>query len=122
MRMTCPDLLPLVSRFILLGAAVLLFIPQGAPAHPPSDMKLAFDQGNRILSVTITHSVADPSTHSIKRVLITRGGSTFSDIAYTGQPSHQTFTYSYMLPTGVNGEIQVRAVAAFPTWRVGQPP
>jgi hypothetical protein len=71
-------------------------------------MQLAFDQGNRILSVTITHTVADPSTHYIKRVLITTGGSTISDTAYTGQPSPQTFTYTYLMPQGVNGEVQVR--------------
>ena len=96
-------------RAIFLLALALLLVPQGAPAHSPSDMQLAFDQGNRILSVTITHTVADPSTHYIKRVLVTTGGSPLSDTAYTSQPSPQTFTYTYLVPEGVNGDIQVRA-------------
>jgi len=98
-----------ISRLILIGAAVLLLVPQGAPAHAPSDVQLALDQGNGILSVTITHTVADPSTHYVKRVLITTGGSVIRDTAYTSQPSPQTFTYTYLLPSGVNGEVQVKA-------------
>ncbi len=109
MQIARPDLLSRVSRLILLGAAVLLLVPQGAPAHSPTDMQLAFDQGNRILSVSITHPVADPSAHYIKRVLITTGGSTTSDTTYTSQPSPQTFTYIYLMPEDVNGEVQVRA-------------
>ena len=109
MQMARPDLLSQVFRFILLGAAVLFLVPQGAPAHSPTDMQLAFNQGNRILSVTITHTVADPSTHYIKRVLITTGGSTISDTAYTSQPSPQTFTYTYLMPQSADGDIQVRA-------------
>jgi len=108
MQMARPDLLSLVSRLILLGAAVLLLVPQGAPAHSPTDMQLALDQENRILSVTITHTVADPSTHYVKRVLITTGGSTITDTAYTSQPAPQTFTYTYLMPQDVNGEVQVR--------------
>jgi hypothetical protein len=108
MQMARPDLLSRISRLILLGAAVLLLVPQGAPAHSPTDMQLAFDQGDRILSVTITHPVADPSTHYIKRILITTGGSTITDTAYTSQPSPVTFTYTYLMPQSVNGEIQVK--------------
>ncbi len=96
-------------RILLLAALALLLLPQGAPAHPPSDMVLSFDPGTRVLSVTITHIVADPTTHYVKRVLITTGSPVVSDNAYTSQPSPQTFTYTYLLPTGVNGEIQVRA-------------
>jgi hypothetical protein len=109
MQMARPDLLSRVSRLILLGAAVLLLVPQGAPAHSPTDMQLAFDQENRILSVTITHLVADPSIHYVKRVLISSGGSVIGDNGYTSQPSPQTFTYTYLLPQGVNGEVEVRA-------------
>ena len=96
-------------RAIILVTLALFLIPQGVPAHPPSDMVLAFDQGDRVLSVTITHMVADPLTHYVKRVLITTGGSVISDNAYTSQPSPQTFTYTYLLPEGGNGEVEVRA-------------
>ena len=96
-------------RILLLAALALLLLPQGAPAHPPSDMVLAFDPVTRVLSVTITHIVADPTTHYVRRVLITAGNFTVSDNAYTSQPSPQTFTYTYLLPANVSGGIQVRA-------------
>ena len=91
---------------VLLG---LLVIPPCASAHPPSDVQLAFDPGSRNLSVTITHMVADPTTHYVKRVLITGGNSVISNNTYTSQPSPSTFTYSYPIPEGVAGEIQVEA-------------
>jgi hypothetical protein len=72
-------------------------------------MVLAFDPGTRVLSVTITHMVADPTTHYVRRVLIAAGGSNVSDNAYTSQPFPQTFTYTYLLPPGVNGEVEARA-------------
>ena len=95
-----------VVAFVLLG---LLLIPQAAPAHPPSDMQLAFDRGTRILSVTITHTVADPTTHFVKRVRITAGGSQISNNTYTSQPSPSSFTYTFQMPPSAGGEIQVVA-------------
>ncbi|MDD1663725.1 MAG: hypothetical protein LUQ32_00060 [Methanomicrobiales archaeon] len=94
-----------VVALLLLGVFLL---PQGSPAHPPSDLQLAFDEGARVLSVTITHPVADPATHYVKRVLVTAGGSTLSEHAYTSQPA-SPFTYSYPLPPSAAGEIQVVA-------------
>jgi hypothetical protein len=91
---------------VLLG---LLLLPQGAPAHPPSDLQLAFDEPTRVLSVTITHPVADPATHYVKRVGITAGGATDSGRSYTSQPASSPFTYTYTLRPDVKGEIQVVA-------------
>ena len=95
-----------VVALVLLG---ILLIPQAAPAHPPSDIQLAFDPGTRILSVTITHTVADPTMHFMKRVHITAGGSQISNNTYTSQPSPSSFTYTYQLPPSAGGEIQVVA-------------
>jgi hypothetical protein len=95
-----------VIPLILLG---LLLLPQGAPAHSPSDLKLAFDPVARMLSVTITHPVTDPATHHVKRVLVTAGGSVLNDSAYTSQPVSPSFTYTYPVPPGANGEIQATA-------------
>jgi hypothetical protein len=94
-----------VAALLLLG---LLLLPQGAPAHPPADLQIAFDRGTRVLSVTITHPVADPSTHYVKRVLVMAGDSPVTDAAYTSQPA-SPFTYTYTLPPSVSGEIRVVA-------------
>ncbi len=104
--------LPRAGRIIALVLLGLLLLPQGAPAHPPSDLQPAFDQGTRVLSVTITHTVADPATHYVKQVLITAGGTVINDTAYTTQPGSGTFTYTYPLPPSVNGEVQVKAACS----------
>lgn len=96
----------LVIPLVLLG---LLLIPQAAPAHPPSDLQLAFDGKTRVLSVTITHPVADPATHYVKRVLITSQGSTLGNTSYASQPASSPFTYTYELPPSSGGDIQVVA-------------
>jgi hypothetical protein len=96
----------LLVPLVLLG---LLLLPQGAPANPPSDLQLSFNETTRVLSVTITHPVADPGTHYIKRVSATSGGTAVSSRSYTSQPASSPFTYTYTLSPDVKGEIQVAA-------------
>ncbi|MDD1666956.1 MAG: hypothetical protein LUO96_00675, partial [Methanomicrobiales archaeon] len=71
---------PVVISILVL---VLALLPAGVPAHAPSGVQPAFDEGSRVLSVSITHPVADPSTHYIKRVLVTAGDTVVSDTLYT---------------------------------------
>jgi hypothetical protein len=97
------------ARPVILLLFALLLIPQGAFAHPPSDMQPGIQEGDRLLSVTITHTVADPAAHYVNRVLVTAGGITINDTAYTSQPTANTFTYTYPLPQGISGEILVKA-------------
>jgi hypothetical protein len=91
---------------VLLG---LLLLPQAAPAHQPSDLRLSFEEPTRVLSVTIDHAVADPGTHYVKRVSVTSGGATVSTRTYSSQPASSPFTYTYTLGPDVKGEIQVVA-------------
>jgi len=39
-------------------------------AHPPTDMKLEYDQNEKNLHVEITHVAHDPREHHIRKVLI----------------------------------------------------
>jgi hypothetical protein len=75
-------------------------------------MQLAFDEGTGQLSVTITHQVADPTTHYVKRVLIQQETTVLLDTPYTSQPSAQTFTYTYPIPPEVAGTVEVKAVCS----------
>jgi hypothetical protein len=72
-------------------------------------MQLGIREGDRLLSVTITHTVADPAAHYVNRVVVTAGGSTINDTAYTSQPTANTFTCAYPLPQGISGEVSVKA-------------
>lgn len=111
-QMVPPQGLSRIAAAIPFLVLVLVLLPQGAPAHPPSAVQPAFDEGTRVLSVSITHPVADPTTHYIRRVLITAGDVVVSDTAYTSQPSSQSFTYTYPLPPGVKGDIRVTAACS----------
>jgi hypothetical protein len=103
-----PDFRSASTCLIFPVVLILLLVPQGALAHPPTDVQASSD-ANGILSVTITHPVGNPLTHYIKRVLVTAGGSTIIENVYTSQPAEGTFTYTYTLPPGVSGELRVTA-------------
>ena len=103
-----PRTLPAI-RWGCLALCVVLVVTQAALAHAPSDINLHFNAGTRVLSVTITHQVADPATHYVKEVKIRQAENTFSDTEYTSQPSPDTFTYSYPIPPEVTGIIEVKA-------------
>jgi hypothetical protein len=107
-RVVLPGIVSATFRLVLLGVLILLLVPQGAFAHPPTDMQISSDAVG-ILSVTITHPVANPLSHYIRRVLVTAGGSAVIEGVYTSQPAKETFTYTYPIPPGVSGEVQVMA-------------
>lgn len=109
MQKGLPIPVPRILRWGCLMLGVLLAISQGALAHPPSYMKVTFDEGTGQLSVTITHTVSDPTTHYVKRVVLRQGTTVLLDTPYMSQPSPLTFTYLYPLPPEVTGGIEVKA-------------
>lgn len=109
MQKGLPIPVPRILRWGCLMLGVLLAISQGALAHPPSYMKVTFDKGTGQLSVTITHTVSDPTTHYVKRVVVRQGTTVLLDTPYMSQPSPLTFTYLYPLPPEVTGGIEVKA-------------
>ncbi|MFX1503732.1 MAG: hypothetical protein ACFFDH_22415, partial [Promethearchaeota archaeon] len=78
-------------------------------AHNPSNMSLSYDSNTKVLSVSITHTVTNPSSHYIEYVLIRVNGSTVLNQIYTSQPSTSSFTYDYNITAGDRATIQVTA-------------
>ncbi len=109
LQMSSPPGFSHIAVMISILVLVLALLPPGVNAHAPSGVLPAFDEGSRVLSVSITHPVANPSTHYISRVLVTAGDTVVSDTRYTIQPTSQPFTYTYPVPPGVKGEIRVTA-------------
>jgi len=109
MRKVLPSRTLPVIRWGCLVLCLFLAMTQGAMAHAPSDIDVNFNAGTRVLSVTITHQVADPATHFVKEVKIRQASTTFSESKYTSQPSPDTFTYSYPIPADITGIIEVKA-------------
>ena len=103
-----PRTLPAI-RWGCLALCVVLAVTQAALAHAPSDIDVNFNAGTRVLSLTITHQVADSTTHYVKEVKIRQGNNTFSESEYSSQPSPDTFTYTYPIPSDVTGIIEVKA-------------
>ncbi|WP_321507097.1 hypothetical protein [uncultured Methanoregula sp.] len=97
----------IVAIIALVAAGCLLITP--AAATPPSAVILSYNEQASELSVTISHPVADPTTHYIREVVITVNGKTIKDTPYTSQPSADTFTYTYPLQTKPGDDIEVTA-------------
>ena len=80
------------SFFLLLS--IVSFI---VSAHSPSSIELSYDIDTQILSVDISHSVADPNNHYIKEVEIEKNGEEYMNEQYTSQQSSSSFTDMYVI-------------------------
>ena len=81
-------------------------------AHPPDDMQLSYNSNTNTLSVTITHGVADNTTHYIASVEIKVNGTTDQTQLYGSQPDLLSFTYEYTVITNNGSVIQVTAICS----------
>jgi hypothetical protein len=104
---------------ILIGTVLILMIA-AAPvaAHAPANLVLSYDPVESELQATFTHTVADPSTHYIKKVwveveeasdLVGREDYTLLlEQEYASQPTTSTFTYTYPLEITPGTTIRLR--------------
>lgn len=78
---------------------ILLFLFCGllsqASAHAPSEMTLDYDVDTHMLTVTLTHSVSDPTLHFVFRIDIEKNGSPVFSEEYSNQPTTSEFSYSF---------------------------
>lgn len=86
------------SFFLLLS--IVSFI---VSAHSPSNIELSYDIDTQILSIDISHSVADPNNHYIKEVEIEKNGEEYMNEQYTSQQSSSSFTDTYVI-TDADGD------------------
>lgn len=84
--------------FVLLFVLTACFIvPPSANATPPENVKLRYDNGSKVLSVTITHDNLGKSTHYIKVVEIKKNGTVVSVKTYNSQTQPILFIYQYKI-------------------------
>lgn len=97
-----------VLRYFLAVMACLFFaLP--ASAHPPSDLVVGYDTEQGILTVTVTHSVGDPSGHYINEVTVRTQGRVLKTSTYTSQPDRSSFSYTYEVEGKSGNELTVTA-------------
>lgn len=89
--------------------SIALTSPNVSP-HAANGMSLTYDFNAQELSVSVTHSVADPGSHYILSVTIRVNGTIVSSDVYTDQPTTMTFTYLYNITARHEANIQVTIV------------
>ena len=107
-----------VSPLILAWKAVLILLilcclyPQMSFANSPQDVKLEYDAGTQMLTVTITHPSSFPSYHYIKYVEIKKNGADAIKNTYENQPDMDTFSYTYKMPVAEGETLEVTATCS----------
>jgi hypothetical protein len=107
-----------VSPLILAWKAVLILLilcclyPQMSFATSPQDVKLEYDAGTQMLTVTITHPSSFPSYHYIKYVEIKKNGADAMKKTYENQPDMDTFSYTYKMPVAEGETLEVTATCS----------
>jgi desulfoferrodoxin (superoxide reductase-like protein) len=95
--------------FCLAVAVLTLFLVAPVMANPPSDMTLAYNEQSGELEVTLTHPVADPTTHYIKTIQVSINGQKVNETRFTSQPATTTFFEKFPLTAQPGDEIEVTA-------------
>jgi hypothetical protein len=93
---------------LMLFAFGISVMPE-AEAHPPASMTLSYDFGLQELSVTITHSVSNPSSHYVDTVTVYRNSNVVNTYPYTSQPTTGTFTYTYSVTASDGDTLSAKA-------------
>lgn len=82
---------------LLIGCALFTFSAR-ASAHPPSDIKIAFDKSSGTLKAVIDHPVSNRMTHHIKKVDIGLNGQEIRTLTFTEQAQKKTQPIEVLLP------------------------
>ncbi len=91
-------------KMILVLCGFLLISTQ-AFAHPPSDIKIEFDNQTKTLKAAVLHHVSNPDTHFIRKVDIAINGVEIKTMTYTKQISKAGQTFSIVLPEVKSGDL-----------------
>lgn len=73
-------------------------------AHPPSDIKIQFDDKTKTLTAIITHRVSNPGTHYINKVDIGLNGKEIKMLPFKQQDNNATQTVQIAIPEAKKGD------------------
>lgn len=94
-------------RKIISGLVVIVFlaVAQLAYAHPPSTIKITFDEATKTLTAVIMHSTSNPAKHYISKVDIGLNGKEIKEITLSNQETNASQTITYVLPEAKAGDV-----------------
>ena len=76
-----------------------------AYAHPPSDIKITFDQNTKILRAIIVHNTSNPLHHYINKVDVGLNGKEIIGHSISREDNNETQTVAYLIPDVKSGDI-----------------
>ncbi|MFX1607109.1 MAG: hypothetical protein ACFFDD_14540 [Promethearchaeota archaeon] len=95
------------TNLVFLGILFLsLMFIRAAPvaAHGPSAVHLDYDFETQVLTVDVSHNVANPNTHYIIQIVIEKNSAHFMTRDYTSQPSTTNIVDTFDVPA-VDGDL-----------------
>jgi hypothetical protein len=102
----------LVWKVVLILSILCCLYPQMSFATSPQDVKLEYDAGTQMLTVTITHPSSFPNYHYIKYVEIKKNGADAMKNTYENQPGMDTFAYTYKISAAEGETLEVTATCS----------
>ncbi len=89
---------------IVLLLCGLLVTSATAFAHPPSAIKIQFDDKTKTLTAVIDHRVSNPLTHYIGKVDIGLNGKEIQMLPFTKQETNKHQTIKFVIPQAKKGD------------------
>ena len=88
-----------------LTVLTILMSVSMAYAHPPSDIKITFDQKTKMLQAVIVHNTSNPVRHYIKKVDVGLNGKEILEHNISRQDNNQTQIVAYYIPDVKAGDM-----------------
>jgi hypothetical protein len=76
-----------------------------AYAHPPSDIKITFNNGTKMLQAVIMHDVSNPLSHYIKKAKVALNGNKIIEQNISRQDNNDSQTVIYLIPGIKDGDV-----------------
>lgn len=94
-------------RRIISGLVVIIFlaVAQLAYAHPPSNIKITFDQKTKILTAVIVHNTSNSIKHYVYKVDIGLNGKEIKELTFLKQDNNKTQTAIYLVDNIKDGDV-----------------
>jgi len=89
----------------LLVLFIFFAVTSMAYAHPPSDIKIAFDAKTKMLHAVIVHNVSNPLSHYIKKVDVALNGKEIIEHSISRQDNNDSQAVSYLIPDAKDGDL-----------------
>jgi hypothetical protein len=94
-----------MKKTALLVLVIIFAAASIAYAHPPSDIKITFDAGTKMLHAVIMHDVSNPLNHYIKKVDVALNGKEVIEHSISRQDNNDTQAVIYLIPDVKDGDV-----------------